>query len=253
MTLRFILLVTSIFLSTYSSVFAQAECDIEGTGAIIGAPVGCYDYFTYAQLWAAQTPYTSKSSGILTPDPTEQQQRKQGYKVLPQQFAATHLIPHGLWPNFLHNVVTYPAVCNSSESFVFEDLSAPLRNELNKLYPQVIYGLDKHEWKKHGTCTGWTAEKYFSLIVELNQKLGTPQLIAKNIGKTVNYLDLLETYGGDAQHVYFSCDTEGEKQILTQIFTLWDKELKPLSLNNYHAITPCNSNQPIYIRSAKLP
>lgn len=241
-----------LLLSGYTTLsYAAKQCEgTQGTGAIDTAPAGCYDYFTFAQIWSPQSPFTSSKSGVQSTDPVVQQQRQVGYKVLSQQYAAQHVTPHGLWPNFLRNKPSYPVDCDTEEVFVFENLTEKLRKELKRLYPQVVYGLARHEWDKHGTCTGWSAEKYFSTIANLNKQLKTPAILIENIGKSVSHHQLLAAYGNNSQHVYFSCDKTGNKQHLSQIFTLWDKTLSPLSLENYQAITPCDEALPIHIRKA---
>jgi len=242
-----------LFMVIYINGHAQkleTKCHVpkNASGAISNVPAGCYDYFTFAQIWAAESHFASSKSGILTSDPIEQQQRIVGYKALAKQWAANQMTPHGLWPNFLRKKPTYPENCQTDEQFLFNTFPLELRREMEKLYPQVVFGLPEHEWSKHGTCTGWSAQHYFETIVKLNEQLATPPIITNNLGKTVSYQALLRAYGGNARHVFFSCDRIHKKQYLSQILTLWDKKLSPLSLPHYQAITPCQSDKPIYIR-----
>ncbi len=61
---------------------------------------------------------------------------------------------HGLWPQYERG---YPVNCAASQ----EPLPASLVRSLLDITPSE--SLVRHEWRKHGTCTGLSAEGYFDL------------------------------------------------------------------------------------------
>ena len=108
-----------------------------------------------------------------------------------------------------------------------------LREELQRLYP-LGQGLLEHEWGRHGTCTGLNQESYFSLVSKYNKRLNDmSSLVVDSIGSSINHKELLETYGGSDEHVYFICNNyyNDERQYLSQISSLWDRKGKPIEVN----------------------
>ena len=49
-------------------------------------------------------------------------------------------------------------------------LSAPLARELDRVMPGRADCLDRHEWAKHGACTGLSAEIYFADAARLTER-----------------------------------------------------------------------------------
>jgi len=106
-----------------------------------------------------------------------------------------HLTLHGLWPQPRSN-----AYCNVPRKIVAKDKhhqwrtlpnidTEPETLELMDTYmPGYVSYLHKHEWIKHGTCYGTTADRYFhdglSLAQEVDRSaVGT--LLKNSIGKRV--------------------------------------------------------------------
>ena len=55
--------------------------------------------------------------------------------------------------------------------------------------------LDRHEWIKHGTCSGLDAEGYYRLSLKLVRQsldLHTTALLQEKIGKTISYARLCQ-------------------------------------------------------------
>jgi len=71
---------------------------------------------------------------------------------------------HGLWPSLEHG--RDPQGC-SFTAFVRSDVPQGLRN----LMPANIY---RHEWEKHGICSGMSERDYFQKILSLYQSLKIP-------------------------------------------------------------------------------
>ncbi|MEK8017922.1 MAG: HAD family acid phosphatase [Candidatus Parabeggiatoa sp.] len=186
-----------------------------------------------------------------------------GYKALFNQwadgdYATPTMIPHGLWFNFFKYRV-FPNQCASNKTFKLDDFPQFLQDQMRNLYPQLTYGLAQHEWKKHGVCSGWSAQTYFARIIELHEKLPVPQIITDNIGKSVSYQALLDAYGGDKSQTFLSCHhvkfdyrkTE-HRQYLSQIATSWkldDGKLVQINqMSTYGGLSGCDEDKEIYIR-----
>ena len=76
-------------------------------------------------------------------------------------------IVHGLWPQFERG---YPSDCPTNQP-----LDVPA-NELGNLYDIMpSAGLIRHEWKKHGTCSGLTREEYFATLRAAYERVRIPE------------------------------------------------------------------------------
>lgn len=113
-------------------------------------------------------------------------------------FAATHLTVHGLWPNDSPN--NGPSHCGVDQAIKAldqpqswcalpqPDIAAETRTALAAAMPGAASCLDRHEWIKHGTCTGIDADSYFADTLRLAAAVqATPlgEVIAANVGREV--------------------------------------------------------------------
>lgn len=86
----------------------------------------------------------------------------------PQQCRSTKpfgFIVHGLWPQYERG---YPEFCALT--------AEPTRDEIrsvSNLTPSS--GLVRHEWKKHGVCSGLSPSDYFEVMRKARQKIAIPQ------------------------------------------------------------------------------
>lgn len=79
-------------------------------------------------------------------------------------------IMHGLWPQFHRG---YPSYCQTSKR-------APSRRMTSEMADVMgTSGLAWHQWKKHGTCTGLSAEDYYSISREAYAKVTRPAVFRK--------------------------------------------------------------------------
>lgn len=120
-------------------------------------------------------------------------------------YAARNLVLHGLWPE----TGQYCGVSNKNQKLDKDrqwaelpetELSSPLRDELIQKMPGAASHLDRHEWIKHGSCSGLTAEAYYRLSLDLvnaAEQLETTQLLRGNVGKTITYRDLCNSLALD--------------------------------------------------------
>lgn len=94
------------------------------------------------------------------------------YLVLLESSGSFPYSIHGLWPQITRR--HWPQFC-TDQSFDLARLQ-PLVSELHK-YWHSSRGPDrrfwKHEWEKHGTCTGMTEYDYFSKTLELFARIRT--------------------------------------------------------------------------------
>ena len=118
--------------------------------------------------------------------------------TVPWAFSANHLSLHGLWPGFKakRGDSFFPASCEKAQALMpaflpreYIDL-APSFTTWNAAEGRADVGkLATHEWRKHGSCSGLTPEKYFSEALRAFQKLpgdrGTPKMLTDNVGGSV--------------------------------------------------------------------
>lgn len=105
---------------------------------------GEFDYYAMALSW-------SPEHCAIKPGDREQCARKLGFVL------------HGLWPQYQRG---YPASCTR------ERLDADMEQQFAGLYPSRF--LYRHEWEKHGTCSGLSQEAFHQLASELRQKVKIP-------------------------------------------------------------------------------
>jgi len=125
----------------------------------------------------------------------------------PKEFWKGHLTIHGLWPSRLDG--SWPSSC-SREPFK-ESTWDDMGSDLERLWPNIKTTDDdrkypdfwKHEWSKHGTCSGLPQEVFFKAA--LDHFLETPSLVREKYGATVTKTELKEAYGNGGIVPYFIC------------------------------------------------
>lgn len=118
----------------------------------VAIPIGTgFDFYVLALSWS---PGYCASEG-------NRADKNQCNGPRPYEFVA-----HGLWPQF---ETGYPADCDSK-------FSAELPNALIKQMLDIMpsYGLIKHEWRKHGRCSGLSADDYFAVTRAAFEKIVPP-------------------------------------------------------------------------------
>ncbi len=113
---------------------------------------GQFDYYALAMSWSPQY-----CAGSGNRDPQQCAVGRQLGFVL-----------HGLWPQFEKG---YPQDCSN------EALPDAVRVKYEKMFasPKLI----GHEWSKHGTCSGLSAEDYMALSARLKEGLAIPAAYRK--------------------------------------------------------------------------
>jgi len=128
-------------------------------------------------------------------------------------FSARHLSLHGLWPSYAaprpdgsKNGSPSPLSCNYKAALLASQLPrdyidmAPSFTRWNPAEHRAeVGGLAKHEWSKHGTCSGLTPDIYFAEALKAMKYLpgdrGTPKVITDSVGGEVNAETLRSEYG----------------------------------------------------------
>ncbi len=104
-------------------------------------------------------------------------------------YSSSHFTLHGLWPQPRSKVN-----CKGSGKVW---LDKKLYKELKRVMPAVKSGLHKHEWKKHGTCYGKSADLYFidsiALLEQVNNS-AVRNLFAKNMGKSLTKKQVMQAF-----------------------------------------------------------
>lgn len=159
-------------------------------------------------------------------------------------FAASHLTVHGLWPN--SGPGEGPSYCDVDaatkaldEPKSWCDLPQPeikdkTRASLAPAMPGVASCLDRHEWIKHGTCSGMNAEGYFADTLRLAAAIqDTPlgRIIPANVGRYVTPRQLVDGFevafgAGASQALTLICKQGNGVLYLSEIRVA----LKPSSL-----------------------
>ena len=130
----------------------------------------------------------------------------------PGRFDAANLILHGLWPDRSGGAgreVGYCGVDAATREFDRSAawcrlpepaLSEATRAELAEAMPGATSCLDRHEWTKHGTCSGMTADDYFaraSALVSAVSKTAFGRYLSASAGRTVELEGALAAFEAD--------------------------------------------------------
>ena len=164
-------------------------------------------------------------------------------------YQATHLTLHGLWPNKLRTCGTRYGFCGSlckkprkkgMCNYPEVPLSADVRQDLAEVMPSVTAGscLERHEWWKHGPCSGWNADDYYTISARLVREFndaGVSNFLASHIGKQVsesNFFQVVNHHFGDGtdKTLDLACSRGGD---LTEIRITLPKDIgKKTPLSN---------------------
>lgn len=120
-----------------------------------GGPPGMFDYylmsFTIAPAFCALSPRNAE--------------KRECAEATDAAYRATPLTVHGLWPNRERvSVNQQPQYCAGPP---LERLPAALRDSLARYMPGMADGLERYEWRRHGSCSGLAPEAYFGAVAKL--------------------------------------------------------------------------------------
>jgi ribonuclease T2 len=149
--------------------------------------------------------------------------------------AAGHLSIHGLWPN--DRPGGGPSHCGVDAATKALDqpgswcelprpeTRAETRAALTPAMPGTASCLDRHEWIKHGTCSGLDAESYFADTLRLTAEVqATPmaQIVSANIGRNITPKQLSNAFEasfgeGASRALTLVCTERNGRHLLAEI------------------------------------
>lgn len=160
------------------------------------------------------------------PDKTECRTQTAG------RFDASHFSLHGLWPEPPSlKYCNVPATDRATDErrrwqdLPPLDLQDATRRRLAQAMPGTASALERHEWIKHGSCSGMDPDSYFqtalALLEQVNQSL-LRKIVAGRMGKTVAASQLRaafeQSFGrGAGKALGLRCLRDGNRQLISEI------------------------------------
>lgn len=126
----------------------------------------------------------------------------EGGNADPQQCSAERdlaFVVHGLWPQFEDG---WPEFCD-------EDTRNPSRSQINAI-DEIIPsdGLIRHQWRKHGTCSGLFVDDYFDTTRTAFEKVSLPELENRRVSAESVRAAFIEANDGlPADGLAVTCDS----------------------------------------------
>lgn len=135
-------------------------------------------------------------------------------------FDAAHFTLHGLWPqpngNFYCGVRASDRANDKPDRWKDlqpVDLDAATRKELDTVMPGTRSALERHEWIKHGTCSGMDQQAYFSTALALARTVNASpvrDLFVQNVGRDLTSAQIRDAFDsafgrGAGDRVRVSC------------------------------------------------
>ena len=194
-TIRRILFAAMLF----ASAVAAADWTKNDEQACGYNTAGQFKYYTLSLSWS---PEFCRSH----PDNHEQQCRQH-----------SEFIVHGLWPE-----------CGAGNPQNCKDGGPEDAIDKEEIYAYMPSDfLIRHEWDKHGTCSGLARSAYFDLIGNLFGKLKLPRLSGAPNPDKIEALFMENNPGLDADEIYLSCTASGPKKsgnTLDEVRICFDKD-----------------------------
>ncbi|MDQ0454763.1 ribonuclease T2 family protein [Rhizobium paknamense] len=147
-----------------------------------------------------------------------------------ERYDASHFTLHGLWPMRKNYCGVSQADMNADAGSKWTrlppvTLTAETQKALEKVMPGTQSALERHEWIKHGTCSGLEQEAYFSTAIALMDDLNgsaVAKLFAARVGQNVTAMEVQqafdESFGKNAsRRVKMRCERDGERRIITEL------------------------------------
>jgi len=132
--------------------------------------------------------------------------------LAPGQWASTHFALHGLWPNVDRND---DGRLNADDNYClpagerakamdmpWRSLPAPnldnaTRDRLAMVMPGSAGLLERHQWAKHGSCSGFDATRYFAAAIARTEDFADTELsrfVAAQAGQEVSRHALIDSF-----------------------------------------------------------
>jgi len=178
--------------------FSTLVAAVGATGGKTGAPAGNFSSWILAMewqpAWNLQACENTWERSVIA-------------HTTNTSWAATHLSLHGLWPNYQEG---WPQYCKgplgdftACESHSYSDLCT-VQTETSRVFNTSglwqRYALEyswsdlgKHEWGKHGGCSGWDQIQFFDVVNKTLQRILAmkgPQQLSRSAGGSIS-LDMV--------------------------------------------------------------
>lgn len=142
-------------------------------------------------------------------------------KECQKSFLNNDFVLHGLWPQPKNSQYCgvdkkYIGMDKNKQWYMLPEpkLTIQTQNELAKYMPAVMSNLDRHEWIKHGVCSGLSEELYFKNSLSLTKDFIQSPLasyIAKHKGDTITFVEVKKmadiSFGvGSGEKIEMICD-----------------------------------------------
>jgi ribonuclease T2 len=139
---------------------------------------------------------------------------------------------HGLWPQPKESVYCRVPAWQAAASRLGDwqslpslALSAATRQALERAMPGTMSALDRHEWVKHGTCSGFDAEAYYAISLRLLDDLNGSAvrlLMAERRGRNLTAVELRRAFdrafgAGAGSRVRFACVDDGGRRLISEM------------------------------------
>jgi ribonuclease T2 len=150
----------------------------------------------------------------------------------PDRFDASHFALHGLWPqprSLGYCRVERPQIEDDKaghwDQLPAVALEPGTAEELNKVMPGTQSHLERHEWTRHGTCYGTTADEYFADALALMRALNgsaVQQLFASHAGQFLSFADIGKAFdqsfgAGAGRRVRMQCARDNGRLIISEL------------------------------------
>ena len=179
-TIRRILFTAMVMTST----LAVADWSAQNGQACNNNIAGQFKYYTLSLSWSPE--FCRSHHGNKEPQCKEHRE----------------FIVHGLWPECGNG---NPQSCKGGGSADTID-----KEKIYAYMPSDF--LIRHEWEKHGTCSGLAKSIYFELTGTLFGKLKLPRLSGAPKADKIEALFMENNPGLKADHIYLSCAEDGPKK-----------------------------------------
>ena len=165
------------------------------------------------------------------------QDKKECTSQTPDRYDAKNLVLHGLWPNKNDDKNHKYGFCNVKNSIKkldsakkwckmpAPDLSTATKDSLAKYMPGYASCLERHEWYKHGSCSGLEADEYFTKAYQFVAKVAETNFgkyISVNVGHTIDssilFAEFEKDFGpGSRKLVNLYCTDNQNPSMLTEV------------------------------------
>lgn len=150
----------------------------------------------------------------------------------PDRPDASRFSLHGLWPQPRSRQYcgVGAGLQDKDRSSGWKDLPAPelssdIRRRLEAAMPGTQSFLERHEWARHGTCYGESADAYFSEMLSLLDAVNASpvaKLFADRIGKEVTADEIRaafdQSFGkGAGERVRIACRNDGGRRLVNEL------------------------------------